>query len=95
MNVVASAVDLARGYEALRAEAVGRLPVSTPRGRAVLLRDGLVAWMRALPPSRPTTRDGRPGTDAPAITAADRRRELVDVLATMALGAGRSWSDAS
>jgi hypothetical protein len=95
VTVTASAVELIRGYEALRAEAVGKPPVTTPRGRAVLLRDGLVAWMRALPPSTPAARTGGPPTDAPAIVTAGLRRELVDVLAAMALGPGRSWHRAS
>jgi hypothetical protein len=95
MSVVASADELARGYEALRAEAVGEPVAVTTRGRAVLLRGGLVAWMRALPPSAPGPRPARSPIDAPAMTAAGVRRELVDVLAAMVLGAGRSWSRAS
>lgn len=95
MTISASAEDLARGYEALRAEALGRPPAITPRGRAVLLDKGLVAWMRALPPSTPAVRAGRPLTDAPATVAAGVRRELVDVLTAMALGSGRGWGHAS
>jgi hypothetical protein len=95
MTVTASAADLARGYEALRAEAVGTLPAITPRGRAVLLRAGLAAWMRALPPTTPAPRPARSPMDAPAIAAAGARRELVDVLTAMALGPGRRWGHAS
>jgi hypothetical protein len=95
MTITATAEDLARGYEALRAEAVGTLPVVTPRGRVVLLRGGLVAWMRALPPTTPAPRAGRPPIDAPAAVAAGVRRELVDVLTAMALGSGRSWCRAT
>ena len=95
MTVTASAEDLSRGYEALRAEALGRLPAITPRGRAVLLGKGLVAWMRALPPVTPAPRTGRSPVDAPAVVAAGVRRELVDVLTAMALGSGRRWGHAS
>lgn len=94
MTITASAEDLARGYEALRAEAVGRPPATTPRGRAVLTRGGLVAWMRALPPTTPI-RTGRSPIDAPAVVAAGVRRELVDVLTAMAIGSGRRWCRAS
>ena len=94
MTITASADDLAQGYEALRAEALGRLSAITPRGRAVLLHRGLVAWMRALPPATPAPRAGR-SIDAPAIVAAGVRRELVDVLTAMALGSGRRWCHAS
>jgi hypothetical protein len=95
MNVTASAEDLARGYEALRAEALGTSPTITPRGRAVLLGKGLVAWMRALPPTTPARRAGRSPIDAPALTSSGVRAELVDVLTAMALGAGRRWGHAS
>jgi hypothetical protein len=94
MSVTASAEDLTRGYEALRAEAVGTLPAITPRGRAVLLHRGLVAWMRALPPATPAPRAGR-SIDALAVVAAGLRRELVDVLTAMALWSGRGWGHAS
>lgn len=95
MNVTASADDLTRGYEALRAEALGKLPVVTPRGRAVLLHRGLVAWMRALPPTTPIQTGRSVVGDAPTTVAAGVRRELVDVLTAMALGAGRRWGHAA
>jgi hypothetical protein len=95
VNIVASVDDLTRGYEALRAEAVGELPGVPPRGRAVLLHAGLVAWMRALPPLTPAPRPGRSRIDAPAMTPAGMHGELVSVLAGMALRAGRRWCRAS
>jgi len=95
MTITASADDLVRAYEALRADALGKLSVVTPRGRAVLIHRGLVAWMRALPPSRPAPRPGRSPIDAPGLTSAGVRRELVDVLTAMALGSGRRWCRAS
>jgi hypothetical protein len=94
VSAAASADELMHAYEALRAEALGQLPALTPRGRGVLLRGGLVAWMRALPPlAAPPA--GRSRAAAPVTAPADGRRELVDVLAAMALGAGRGWSRAS
>lgn len=96
MTVTASADELARGYEALRAETMGELLAATPRGRAIVLRAGLTAWMRALPPSMPLRRAGAatPGTAA-ALLPSGVRRELVDVLAAMALGPGRDRRRAS
>jgi hypothetical protein len=59
MTITAGAGDIAQGYEALRAQALGAPPMATPRGRAVLLGAGMTAWMSALPPSarpRPAVR---------------------------------------
>jgi hypothetical protein len=95
VTVTASADDLVRGYEALRAEAVGQRLAISPRGRAVLLHAGLVAWMRALPPTTPAVRTGRPPANTPEMAPAGVHRELVDVLTAMALGSGRGWSRAS
>jgi len=95
VTITASADDLTLGYEALRAEAVGEPVVIGPRGRAVLLRGGLVAWMRALPPTAPAPRPGRSPIDAPAMTSAGMRGELISVIAGMALGAGRRWCRAT
>lgn len=65
MKIMAAATDLAQGYEALRAQAVGEIPTMTPLGLAVLMRGGLPSWMRACPPaSQPcaarTSRGSRP-----------------------------------
>jgi len=94
MTMVASPRELARGYEALRAQAVGVIPEVIPRGLAVLRRAGMVAWMRALPPEPGARRSGRPvGTRGTAL--ADVGGELVSVLTEMALGAGRGTCHAS
>ena len=50
MTITAGAPELAQGYEALRAEALGLAPAARPRGRAVLIGAGLPAWMTALAP---------------------------------------------
>jgi hypothetical protein len=34
-------------YEALRAQALGRSPAESPRGMAVVLAQGVPAWIRA------------------------------------------------
>lgn len=75
---------LAAAYEALRAEAAGGLPSTAPRGRALVLGQGLPAWIRAwvtappaAPPPSPPCRSGTGGLAA----------DVVRLLAEMALGA--------
>ena len=94
MTMAASAGELARGYEALRAQAVGVIPDVIPRGLAVLRRAGLVAWMRALPPATPD-RPAERSAIAGGTALADVSSELVSVLTEMALGAGRGACRAS
>jgi len=74
-------------YEALRCHALGPHRALAARdGLAVLLRQGLAAWMEAwsrLPaPEVPAGRDGRERPPLPNGTSA----EVVRVLAAMALG---------
>lgn len=77
---------LAAGYEALRAEAVGSLPSDAPRGRALVLGQGLPAWIGAW--AAPAAAAPAPSSCAPCpggiggLTA-----EVVRLLAEMALGA--------
>lgn len=85
MNVTASPLELERTYEALRAQAVGAIPAVAPRGLALLRHAGLVAWMRACPPSAPASLPERPGVGR-GTTLADVGGELVSVLTEMALG---------
>lgn len=94
MTITASSEDLERGYEALRAQAVGVIPDIVPRGLAVLRRTGLVAWMRALPPETGDRRRRRPAAGG-GTARADLGGELVSVLTEMALGAGRGPCHAS
>jgi hypothetical protein len=82
MNRQHPAAELAAGYEALRAEAVGDLPTAMPRGRALLLAEGLPVWMgawAASPPPRPPVATGR------AVTGG-LGAEAVRLLTEMALG---------
>ena len=76
--------QLSAGYEALRAQAVGQLPTETPRGLALLLTQGLPAWMRAWAPLAEMPRPAAPAegrTVSPALGS-----EVVRLLAEMALG---------
>ncbi|HVL27756.1 MAG TPA: hypothetical protein VM390_06385 [Acidimicrobiales bacterium] len=75
---------LAAGYEALRAEAVGSLPSEAPRGRALVLGQGLPAWIGAW--AAPAA--AAPSSCAPCPGAiAGPTAEVVALLAEMALGA--------
>jgi hypothetical protein len=94
VSVTASAEDLERGYEALRAGALGAIPVVRPRGLAVLRRAGIAAWMRALPPAVPGRRRERSAPDG-TTALAEPAGELVSILAEMALGARWGWRGAS
>lgn len=89
MRVAASAAELLRGYEILWSRAIGEVSHVTPRGLAVLLRGGLVAWMSAYPPgSRPATsaQAAEPGNDrSGGRRIAGLHEELVHLLAEMAL----------
>ena len=78
--------ELCAGYEALRAAATGGPLTETPRGFALLLAQGLAAWMRVvrpLPPAPPIA----PAGARPMAAAAGQ--EVVRVLTEMALGSRR------
>jgi hypothetical protein len=79
---------LTLAYEALRAQAVGALPASTPRGLALLLTAGLPAWMTAWKPFAPAvaTTASVPHDRQPS---ADVGGDVVQLLAEMALGRER------
>jgi hypothetical protein len=87
MTIAASAADLANSYEALRAQALGEVPTSPPRGRAVLAHGGLPALMHALvPASRPPTPAWTPIEHRPTSLGA----EIVPLLTDMVLASGCS-----
>ena len=76
-------------YEELRREAVGRASLSgSGQGMALVLRKGLTVWMQAwnrCAPSESTTSDRKsPGMEIRS--APGMQTELVQLLATMALG---------
>ena len=83
-----TAAELEQAYEALRTQATGIGAPVTPRGLALFLAGGLVAWMaawaRPAPLPAAATRAGGP---KPAL--AGLSMELVTVLAEMALGGQR------
>lgn len=86
MTISADTADLLAGYEALRAQALGSVPVATPRGLSVLTRAGLAAWMRALAPSVSSSAPTR-GTATRESTGFDA--ELASLLTEMALSSQR------
>jgi hypothetical protein len=78
-----SAGELCADYEALRATAVGSVVSETPRGLALLLGQGLPAWLRAfgvLAPAPPIVPVGERSV-APGLGA-----DVVRVLTEMVLG---------
>ncbi len=89
MSVTASPATLARMYEALRAGATGMPVTGTPRGLAVLRSAGMAAWMMACPPDRAAVRERPVRPVSPASAGGELGRELVGILAAMAL-AGRT-----
>ena len=76
--------ELCSGYEALRAVATGSVVAAAPRGLALLLGQGLPAWIRAWAPLPPPA--------APRVALGERpvvaglAGEVVRVLTEMALG---------
>jgi hypothetical protein len=84
MSVHPQPDGLAAGYEALRAEALGCLPSDAPRGRALVLGQGLPAWIGAW--AAPASAAPPPCAPCPGgiggLTA-----EVVRLLTEMALGA--------
>ena len=86
MRIMARPVEIARAYEALRAQAVGQAPAATPRGLALFLRVGLPGWMPACPPLAATAAPPRAADTPPRTASTEPTAELVRVLAAMALG---------
>ncbi len=78
--------ELARAYEAVRAQAIGGPAESGPRGLALILDSGLAAWIKAWSSLAHT----EVATLARATSAFDRKSaELASVLADMALASRR------
>lgn len=90
MTVVEDAGQLTPAYEALRAQATGAVPSSTPRGLALFLAAGFPDWIEAwtpLVPAASTVRRSASGHDLPVGRGGEK--EVVQVLAEMALGCQR------
>ncbi|MBO0701316.1 MAG: hypothetical protein J2P38_00150 [Candidatus Dormibacteraeota bacterium] len=83
MNESACAGDLTAAYEALRAQATGQLPSTTPRGLALCLSAGLPVWMKAWTPLAPQSPPAAPPSDVGASVHA--AAEVVRLLTEMAL----------
>ena len=91
MSNVQPASDLALAYEALRAQATGGLPGSTPRGLALFVAAGCSTWMCAWQPLAAAVR--RTATlSSPVESPAGSRTEVVQVLTEMALGCQKRWT---
>ena len=86
-------VDLTRHYEALRNQALnpsGQTPLSS--GLAVLLHEGIAAWMRARSQPELATPDDPPILPTDHTQAGSSGySDLVQVLVAMALGASREF----
>jgi hypothetical protein len=74
------------GYEALRAAATGSAVSDTPRGLALLVAQGLPAWMQAWAPLPALPAPGPAGPAGERPLAAGVGAEMVRLLTEMALG---------
>jgi len=93
VNVCTSTTELTLGYEALRAQATGQLPASTPRGLGLFLMAGCPAWMNAWKPlARPTPATAVAAVAPHQLEPAGLSDEVVHVLTEMALGCQRRWT---
>jgi hypothetical protein len=73
-------------YEDLRRQALEGNSSQRGLGMALLLRQGMVAWMKAWLQSTPRPQEGsKPPASAGAVVADDRLGEVVVILAAMAL----------
>ena len=85
--------DLEQAYEALRAQATGELPATTPRGLALFLGAGLAAWMTALPRPAPSMPVREPREGDSTLSLGGLSGDLVRVLVEMALGSRKGvWA---
>lgn len=91
-TVTCAASTLVEAYERLRSDGTGAL-VSGLRGLGILFREGMAAWIRACavaaPPIAAASTAETTATPAPALVPMGLEREVIDVLATMALTAVR------
>ena len=91
MRVVRPAAELTLAYEALRAQATGGLPSSTPRGLALFVAAECATWLHAWQPlaaAIPKTS----ATSKPVESPAGSRTEVVQVLTEMALACQKRWT---
>jgi hypothetical protein len=91
VNEPPSSGELTLAYEALRAQATGALPATTPRGLALFLAAGCPTWIRTWQPwtaVAPRIPDVAPDRE----TSVDLDGAVVQVLTEMALGCQRKWT---
>ncbi len=80
--------DLARAYEAVRAQAIGQPTEAGPRGLVLILDKGVAAWIAAW--SSVVRPDVATAAPAPATSAFDpRSADLARMLTEMALASCR------
>lgn len=82
---------LTLAYEALRADATGPLPATTPRGLALFLTAGCPAWIRTWKPWAATV-PRIPAVAHDRATSVGLDGEVVQVLTEMALRCHRRWT---
>ena len=92
-QVVSTPGELEQAYEALRAQATGQLPATTPRGLALFLAGGLPTWLAAwmTPALAPVAVRPAPPVAVPKPGLASVSTELVMVLTEMVLGGQRRY----
>jgi hypothetical protein len=83
--------ELTLAYEAMRAQATGALPVTTPRGLALFLAAGCSAWITTWKPLAAVA-PGIPEVAHDRGASVGLDGEVVQVLTEMALGCQRKWT---
>lgn len=89
MNALAGTTELTVAYEALRAQATGQMPTTTPRGLALCLTAGLPTWMKAWAPLSPAVPPSATTGSRTEGTPIQMGGEVVRLLTEMALGCQR------
>jgi len=92
MRVVRPAAELTLAYEALRAQATGGLPSSTPRGLALFVAAECATWLHAWQPLAAAAIPKTSATSKPVESPAGSRTEVVQVLTEMALACQKGWT---
>ena len=91
MQVTRPADELSRAYEALRAQATGGMPSSTPRGLALFMTAGCASWMQAWQPVA-TAFLRTSAASKPVQSPGGARADVVQVLTEMALACQKRWT---
>ena len=89
MNALQPTGQLTLAYEALRAQATGQLPSTTPRGLTLFLVAGFPDWMKAWTPLAPVVLPKTPAAPRHREPAVGLGGDVVQLLTEMALGCQR------